>query len=290
MFRGDWIGIILLLLLLAAAGVLAGFIGSITGLGGGVVVVPFLSLYLGVPIAYATGTSLISTIATSTGSARSYIKERIANMHIGVSLEIGTTLGAITGSLIAAEVYALHLQYIIYILFGLTLFGSSYFSIRKLKMKHFVPGKSDWSTKFFRLNGSFIDEATMKKVNYHGRRWLLGLAIMFIAGMLSGLLGIGSGVLKVLAMDSAMTLPLKVTTTTSDFMIGVTAATSAGVYWERGFLQPILIAPVVLGVLAGARIGSKYLVKLNTRIIRYIFIFILIILGAQMLLRGLGVF
>ncbi len=282
--------IIILLLEIFAAGIVGGLFGSLTGLGGGAVVVPILSIYMGIPLYYATGASLISTIATSAGSARSYIKTGMANMRIGISLSIGTVLGAITGSLIAAYVYSQQLESVIFILFGVVLFISSYLELerllRKKKAKRIRP---DWSTRLLGLNGSYYDDVTGKRVSYRGARWHFAIIVMYLAGLLSGLLGIGAGVLKVLGMDLIIGLPIKVTTTTSNFMIGVTAATSSGIYWEHGLIQPLIVAPAAVGVLIGALIGSRLLPRISGKEIKILFIAIVVILGVQMVLRGVGI-
>ncbi|EZQ04818.1 MULTISPECIES: sulfite exporter TauE/SafE family protein [Acidianus] len=269
--------------------ILAGYLGSLTGLGGGTILVPILTLYDGIPIIYATGASLISTISTSSGAASAYIKDRITNVKLGMSLEIATTAGSIVGSLTVAYIYEHHLAYIIYIIFGIVLIGSIYPTITKGKRELPEPKPQDWTTRFFQLYGDYYDSALGKQVNYWGIRWWLGEIIMFFAGFISGLLGIGSGALKVLGMDYAMNLPMKVTTTTSNFMIGVTAATGSSIYWALGYIQPLIAAPTAIGVLLGALIGTKTLVKLKNRRIRTIFTILLGFLGIQMILRGLGI-
>jgi uncharacterized membrane protein YfcA len=275
------------LLLVSAA---AGFIGALTGLGGGTVLVPIYTLFMGIPTIYAVGASLISTIATSSGAASAYVREGISNIRIGISLEIATTLGSIVGSLITTEIYRLGLAYILYIVFGAVLLFSLYPTYRRLSMRRWEPTrKPDWSTRLFSLHGEYYDEVRKETVKYYGVRWWLGFLVMFSAGMVSGLLGIGSGALKVLGMDDAMMLPMKVTTTTSNFMIGVTAATGSGIYWANGYIQPFLAAPTAIGVLAGAMLGTRALVKMRGRTLRLIFMAILAVLGVEMMLRGLGV-
>jgi len=275
--------------LVVAASVTAGFLGALVGLGGGTFLVPIYTLFLGIPIAYATGASLISTIATSSGSASAYIRDRITNVRIGMGLEIGTTAGSILGSLTAAWVYAHRLEYIIYIVFGLVLLSQVYIQLERSKSELPKPMKPDWTTRVFQLHGEYYDEALGQVVRYYGVRWWLGESIMFSAGFISGLLGIGSGALKVLGMDWAMNLPMKVSTTTSNFMIGVTAATGSAIYWSFGLIQPVLAGFTALGVLAGSMTASKILPRITNRSIRYIFTAILAFLGIEMVLRGLGV-
>ncbi len=274
-------------LLLIGAG--AGIIGSLSGLGGGIVVVPALTVLLGLPIEYAAGASLVATIATSSGAASAYIKERIANIKIGMSLEIATTLGAIAGSLIAAFIYTNNLSQVIFIAFGMVLLASfvpTYLEYRRSGRKLI---NTDWSTGFFQLKGKYYDDARKKSIRYSGFRWWFGESIMGIAGVVSGLLGIGSGVLKVIAMDLGMRLPIKVTTSTSNFMIGVTAAASSAIYWALGYMQPFIIAPIVIGVLGGSYVGSKALNRTRSPRIRVFFMLILMVAGVEMILRGIGV-
>lgn len=281
---------VLLFFLIFFSGIIAGFLGALTGLGGGTILVPILSLYVGVPIAYATGASLISTISTSSGAASAYVKERLTNVKIGIGLEIGTTSGAIMGSLTATYIYAHHLSSIIFVAFGVILLLSIYPTAKKITGDIPSSRKPDWSTRFFGLSGEYYDESLKKTVHYDGSKWWLGLMVMIAAGFISGLLGIGSGALKVLGMDYAMALPIKVTTTTSNFMIGVTAATSSGIYWADGLLQPFIVAPTAIGVLIGAMFGTRVLVKMRNNRIRLVFLALLAILGVQMILRGLGLF
>ena len=268
-------------------GIFAGVLGSLTGLGGATVLVPLLTLFYGVPIIYATGASLISTIATSAGSASAYTKQKITNIKVGVGLEIATTTGAIVGSLTAVEVYDHHFQWIIYVIFGLVLLMSLVPTVQRGKYEVPQHIKPDWSSRLFQLAGSYYDARLKKKVDYVGVRWWLAESIMFFAGVISGLLGIGSGALKVLGMDWAMNLPMKVTTTTSNFMIGITAATGSSIYWYEGYIQLFLAAAAAIGVLMGSFMGAKILVKITNKDIRWIFFGILSFLGVEMLLKGL---
>jgi len=242
------------------------------------------------PIIYATGASLISTIATSSGAGSAYVKDRITNVKIGMGLEIATSGGAIVGSLIAAWVYSHHLASIIYIVFGIVLLIQIYFQLERSKFEIPKEAKPDITTKIFKLHGEYYDQALNQHVKYYGVRWWLGEIIMFGAGLISGLLGIGSGALKVLGMDWAMNLPMKVSTTTSNFMIGVTAATGSSIYWIYGYIQPIIAGITALGVLLGAFAGTKVLPGMKNKTIRYVFTIILLFLGIEMILRGLGIF
>jgi uncharacterized membrane protein YfcA len=249
--------------------------------------VPLLSLFYGIPIVYATGASLVSTIATSAGSGSGYTKHHISNIKIGVGLEVATTTGAIVGSITAYVIYSHALEFLIYIIFGIVLLGSLIPTITRGKYETPPDRAPDWTTRLFQLAGSYHDARLKKTVDYHGVRWWLAEIIMFFAGVVSGLLGIGSGALKVLGMDWAMNLPMKVTTTTSNFMIGITAATSSAMYWYYGWIQFFIVAGTAIGVLIGAFIGAKLLVRMTNKDVRWIFFAILSFLGVEMLLKGL---
>lgn len=263
-----------------AGSFLAGLVGSLTGLGGGVIIIPMLTLLFGVDIHYAIGASLISVIATSSGAAAAYVKEGISNIRIGMFLEIATTLGAVGGAMLA--IYAP--THIIAIVFGFVLIFSAILSFRK-KTEVIVTGNSGKFATALKLNSSYPTENG--EINYSVANISGGFLTMGIAGVLSGLLGIGSGALKVIAMDAVMKLPFKVSTTTSNFMIGVTAAASAGIYLQRGYINPALSMPVVLGVITGAFFGSKVLVKSETQWLRVLFAIVITFLAIQMIYNGI---
>lgn len=275
-------------ILIVIGGIAAGIMGSLTGLGGATVLVPLLSIFYDIPIIFATGASLVSTIATSAGSASAYTREKITNVKVGIGLEIATTIGAIVGSLTAVFVYRHNLSWAIYIIFGLVLLTSLIPTIQRGKYEEPPKRDPDWTTKFFQLAGSYFDKRLGKKIDYAGVRWWLAEIIMFFAGLISGLLGIGSGALKVLGMDWAMNLPMKVTTTTSNFMIGITAATGSSIYWYEGYIQVFIAAATALGVLIGSFFGAKILLKITNKNVRWIFFGILSFLGVEMLLKGLS--
>ncbi|ACB40111.1 sulfite exporter TauE/SafE family protein [Pyrobaculum neutrophilum] len=277
----------LLFAALFTTSVFAGFVGALTGLGGGVVLVPIYVLALGVPVEYAAGASLVSTIATSLATSAAYVRDRLTNVRIGMSLEISTTLGALAGSLTAAWIYASGLQRVVYLVFGAVLIFSSYMQWAVAKLGERPRPPPDRWTSFLKLRGRYYDVVRRETVEYYGVRWWLGALIMFGAGLVSGFLGIGGGALKVLAMDWAMALPIKVSTATSNFMIGVTAATGTAVYWVHGYIQPFLAAATALGVLAGAYVGSKVLPRLRGRSVRLFFAAVVLLLGVQMMLRGI---
>lgn len=280
-----------IILSIFVSAIIAGLLGSLTGLGGGVVLTPILVLFLGVPIQYSIGASLVSTIATSASSGSRYLREGIAHMRLAISLEIATTTGAITGSLLEYIIQKEHLFNLLDIIFGAVLIFS--ISPNFIKMGQEIPEYKDKIPSFsmkLKHYGVYYDEALNREVRYYGTRYPFGLLGMYVAGLVSGLLGIGSGALKVLAMDLGMNLPFKVTTATSSFMIGVTAATSAGVYWSLGLINPIIVGVTIPGVFIGSNIGSRYLNKLLNKRLRQIFTLVLILLGIQLILRGLGIF
>jgi uncharacterized membrane protein YfcA len=267
--------------LVFAGSLIAGLLGSLTGLGGGVVLVPLLTLFFKVDIRYAIGASLVSVIATSSGAAAAYVKEGFSNIRIGMFLEIATTLGALAGAFLAVRVPTNAIA----IVFGAVLLVSAMLS-RKPRSAADRNLPPDPLATRLRLNGSFPDLEGVRNYNVQGVP--AGFGIMFGAGALSGLLGIGSGAMKVLAMDQAMKIPFKVSTTTSNFMIGVTAAASAGIYLDRGYIDPGLSMPVMLGVLAGSLVGSRILVKAQTKWLRLVFSTVIVLLGIEMLYKGLA--
>ena len=265
---------------IALGSLLAGFLGSLTGLGGGIVIVPLLTLVFGVDIRYAIGASLVSVIATSSGAAAAYVKEGYSNIRIGMFLEIATTVGALFGATVAAKLSTA----VIAVIFGLVLIYSAYLSSQP-KAEVVSDASPDRLATLLRMDGSYPTPAGPQA--YHAHAIPTGFSLMFLAGMLSGLLGIGSGAVKVLAMDQAMRLPFKVSTTTSNFMIGVTAAASAGVYLNRGYIDPGLAMPVMLGVLAGSLLGAHVLVRAQTRMLRMIFSLVIVLLGIEMIYNGI---
>jgi uncharacterized protein len=265
--------------LLFCGALLAGFLGSLTGLGGGVVIVPLLTLGFGVDIRYAIGASLVSVIATSSGAASAFVREGYSNIRIGMVLEIATTIGALGGAYLGGILSSS----VIAIVFGLALVYSAYLSLRP-RHEHAPLGSSDPLAIRLRLPSRYPVDGEM--VDYGVHNVPAGFGLMGLAGVLSGLLGIGSGAVKVLAMDHAMKLPFKVSTTTSNFMIGVTAAASAGVYLHRGYIDPVLAMPVVLGVLVGSLAGARVLGRSNPRVLRLVFSIVIFLLALEMIFNG----
>jgi hypothetical protein len=268
-------------LLVALGSLLAGLLGSLTGLGGGVVLVPLLTIFFKVDLRYAIGASLVSVIATSSGAAAAYVKEGFSNIRIGMFLEIATTLGALLGAYLTAKVPSSAIA----IIFGSVLLYSAYISRRTRSRSETEDPPDPLATKL-RMNGDFPTTTGIRHYNVY--RVPAGFGLMFGAGTLSGLLGIGSGAVKVLAMDQAMKIPFKVSTTTSNFMIGVTAAASAGVYLSRGYIDPGLAMPVMLGVLVGSLIGTRILVKAETKWLRLVFSIVIVLLALQMIYKGIA--
>jgi uncharacterized membrane protein YfcA len=271
--------VLVLTLLVFAGSAIAGLLGALTGLGGGVVLVPLLTLVFHVDLRYAIGASLISVIATSSGAAAAYVREGYSNVRIGMFLEVATTLGALVGAFLAARVPTRGLA----VIFGAVLIYSAWLSWHgdpeDVEMK-----ANPWSEKLG-LSGNYPGTSG-KTITYTVDRIPAGFAMMFGAGTLSGLLGIGSGAVKVLAMDRIMRIPFKVSTTTSNFMIGVTAAASAGIYLKRGYVDPGLAAPVMLGVLVGSLAGARLLARTRVAILRAVFAVVILFLGAEMIASG----
>jgi hypothetical protein len=270
-----------LTLLIWVGGLLAGFLGALTGLGGGIVITPLLTLAFGIDIRYAIGATLVSVIATSSGAAAAYVKEGFTNIRIGMFLEIATTLGALTGAALALKLPTSSIA----IIFGIVLLYSAYAS-SQTHPAHAESQQPDRLATWLRMDSTYPSVAGLR--HYHVRNIPAGFGLMYIAGVLSGLLGIGSGAVKVIAMDQAMGVPFKVSTTTSNFMIGVTAAASAGVYLQRGYIDPGLAMPVMLGVLLGSLLGARVLARARTPALRVIFGVVVAVLALEMIYHGLS--
>ncbi|MDI7276435.1 MAG: sulfite exporter TauE/SafE family protein [Anaerolineae bacterium] len=262
----------------------AGLLGALLGLGGGVILVPVLTLLLGVDIRYAIAASIVSVIATSSGAAAAYVRDGITNMRIGMFLETGTTAGAVTGALVGGVLTGR----VLYVLFAVIIAYCAYAMFRKRGEEAPRATRGDALAGRLRLGGAYYDAALGRTVEYHATNTLPVLGLTYVAGMVSGLLGIGGGPLKVPAMDIAMRLPIKVSTATSNFMIGVTAAASAAIYFMRGQVHPAVAAPVAVGVLGGAVAGARLMGRVRGQFIRLLFSGLLAILAVQMLLKGLG--
>lgn len=274
-------------LIMLGVGLFAGIAGAILGIGGGMIITPILTLGMGLSIKYAIGASIIAVIATSSGSTIAYLRDNVLNLRVAMFLEIATTIGAIIGALMTGILDPKYL----YLLFGCLLVFSAWNMVRKLRqgqevLKRVTPDRLAAKLK---LNGSYFDKAELRDVDYQVENVPAGFAVMFGAGVASGLLGIGSGAFKVMAMDTFMKMPLKPSSSTSNLMMGVTAAASATVYFFNGSILPGIAVPMALGILVGAVIGSRIMQVLPARWIRIVFIPVLLYIGLQMVFKGLGV-
>jgi uncharacterized protein len=268
-----------------ATSVAAGTVGAILGLGGGILLVPILTISYGVNLQYAMGASIVSVIATSSGAAAGYLRSGLSNVRIGLFLAIATIAGALTGAGLVSVVPTRALELIL----GLALAYSAFTTLRQLKLELPIEGPRDRLARRFALEGSYYDLSLDREVKYRATRTGSGFAAMFGAGVLSGLLGIGSGAFTVLALDHFMRLPMKVSTATSNFMIGITAAASAGIYFARGDINPVIVAPVAVGVLLGASLGTALTARVRNTTVRKAFLPIVIFLALSMILRGFGI-
>lgn len=275
---------ILWLLEIASASFAGGVVGAISGLGGGIVIVPVLTIFMGVPINQAIGASIVSVIAVSSGAGSVYVKDRVTNVRIAMFLELSTAAGALVGAAALAPIIPARL---LYILFGILLLLSLVPIFAKFGEELPENVTPDRMSRFLRLGDSYFDKRLNREIQYNVTGIPAALGIMFVAGIISGILGIGAGVVKVLAHEIAMKVPTKVSTATSNFMIGVTAAAAAGVYLRRGWVLPFLVVPVATAVLAGAMLGTIIMERLSNNMIRKIFAAALAIIGIQMLVHGL---
>ncbi len=271
-----------LTVVLLGVGLLAGALGALLGLGGGFIVVPALTLLLGVHIRLAIGASIVAVIATSSGAAVAYVRDHMANMRVGMLLELATTTGAVTGAFLGSIL----VPRILYAVFAVVLAQSGAAVARRKHLEDRPPLPPDRLADALGLHSAYPDQARGRVVHYRVARTKVGLSVMYVAGTVSGMLGVGSGTLKVPAMDLAMGLPMKVSTATSNFMIGVTAAASAGVYFARGDVDPIVTAPVAVGVVVGALGGARLLGGIHPRLLRLIFAAAVFVVAASMLAKA----
>ena len=294
--------LVVFLLLVFVTALLGGTVGALLGLGGGIIVVPALTVLFGIDIHFAIGASIVSVIATSSGAAVRYLRDHISNLRIGMFLEVATTAGAITGAFVGAYLGGP----VLFFVFGVLMLYSCVVMLQRGKMEQAsMAGAQDPEVlrrtpdtdmglgrrlaRRLHLDGEYYDAALKRKIAYRVQGVPLGFGLMYIAGMVSGLLGIGGGALKVPAMDIAMRIPMKASTTTSNFMIGVTAAASAGVYFSRGDINPVIAAPVALGVLLGALLGAQLLIRTRGTVIRQIFVVVLVLTAAGDVLARLWI-
>ena len=272
------------LFVIALSSMFAGFVGALAGLGGGVFIVPILTLIFHVSFATAIGASIVSVIATSSGAAAAYVRDRMTNLRVGMFLEIATTTGAICGALVSSMLN----DTVLFIVFGMILLISAIPLVMRLGEELPRGVKNHKWAGWLRLPGTYSDHRTHQDVTYQVAHVRIGFGMMYVAGLVSGLLGIGSGTFKVLAMDTAMRLPMKVSTTTSNFMIGVTAAASAGIFFQRGDMDPMIAAPVAIGVLGGSMLGAKTLNRMSNVHLKKIFVPMIVLVALSMLARGFG--
>ena len=271
-------------IILSLISVAAGLLGSLVGLGGGIVIVPVLTLIFHIDIRLAIGASVLSVIATSSGAAIAYVRDGLTNLRAGIFLEVATTIGALSGAFLTTIISG----NILYFLFAIVLLYSAYAMTHKRKGREVLKTSKDKLANYLNLHGQYYDSNLKKNIKYKVTGTRTGLALMYVAGIVSALLGVGSGTLKVPAMDVAMHMPIKASAATSDFMIGVTAAASAGAYFSRGQINPFIAAPVVIGVLIGAMIGSRLLDAINPRYVKMMFLAVLIIVAVEMFFRGMA--
>jgi uncharacterized protein len=271
---------------LLAVAIGAGFLGSLAGLGGGVILTPVLVLFFGIPFGDAVGASAVSVLATSTTSGAAYVHDRLTDLRIGNFLQIATVPGAMIGATATVVLVHTSLVPILLIVLGVVLISTVPGSIAMRHEEHPPEVAGDAISRRLHLEGNYYDRLHERVVHYRGQNSTRALEVMFGAGVVAGLFGIGSGVLKVLALDRALRLPMKISTATSNFMIGVTATAGVGVLFAGGLVLPLLAAPVAIGTTAGAFMGSRLLPGLANRLIRWIFIVILIVLGIETIVRG----
>lgn len=281
--------VVTILIITLGIGILAGFIGSILGIGGGMIVMPILTIALGLDIKYAIAASIVVVIATSSGSAIAYLKDNVINLRVAMFLEIFTTIGGLVGALITGIVA----PWILYTMFSMLMIFCAINMFIKLRKEgktvEIATSPNNFAT-ILKFDNSYFDENLKKEINYKVQNVTGGSAIMLGAGVMSGLLGIGSGIFKIIAMDSVMKIPLKPSSATSNFMIGVTATASAIVYFLRGSILPEIAVPVCLGVLVGAALGTRVMPKLNQKFLRILFIAVMIFFCIQMALKAVAMF
>lgn len=266
----------------------AGVIGALFGLGGGILIIPFLTLVEGVPVQFAVGASIVSVVATSSASAATYVQDHLTNLRLGMFLETGTVAGALTGAYVAIYFQGPN-EWILFILFGTMLLYAAAVMISERRIDFPSGVTPDRVARTLKLGGEYTDESTGKVVKYEVTRTPQTLSISYLAGIVSGLLGVGGGVIKVPTMNLVSRIPVKVASATSNFMIGVTAAASASVYFLRGEVHPLLAAPLMIGVVAGAAVGTRLLRRTPPTRVKVLFAVLLAFVALNMILRGLNV-
>lgn len=265
--------------------ILAGFVGALFGLGGGLLIVPFLTLVEGIPLPLAVGASLVSVVATSSSSAATYVRDHLTNIRIGMFLEIGAVAGAITGAFAAGYLPASFL----FVLFGLTLLYATVVMIRSRRMDFPTETRRDKVSTVLSLGSEYIEQSQNKIIKYNMTRTPLTLLIAYFAGITSALLGVGGGIINVPTMNLVGKIPVKIASATSNFMIGVTAAASSTVYLSRGDVNPLLAAPLIIGVAAGAIVGTRVLKSSPPTTIKVAFGILLAAVSVLMILKGFNI-
>ena len=270
---------VLVILLVSIA---AGFVGALFGLGGGVLIIPFLTLVEGVPVPLAVGASIVSVVATSSASAATYVQDHLTNLRLGMFLEIGTVAGAITGAFVAVILPASAL----FVLFGLILLYATIIMIRARGTDFPANVAPDKTSRILALGSQYEDHSLNRVVKYEVTRTPLTICIGYFAGIVSGLLGVGGGIINVPTMNLVSKVPVKVASATSNFMIGVTAAASASVYLLRGEVHPLLAAPLIIGVAGGALVGTRVLKVTPPTRVKVAFGILLAMISLLMILKG----
>ena len=278
----------LFVVLLVLVAIAAGLVGSLTGLGGGVVVIPILAIFFGASIPIAIGTGFVTILATSSATGAAYVRDRLSDVRIGMFLEIATVPGALIGATATVLITHANLDAALFVALGIVLFAIIPGSLARRNIELPPPMPQDARSRYLGLTGEYHDAALNTDVNYQAARTSPALGVMFGAGMVSGMFGIGGGVFKVLALERFLNLPMKVSTATSNFMIGVTAAAGAGVMLAAGYVNPIVAAPVAIGTAFGAYLGSRLLPGLRNRTVRLLFLPVIAALAIEMILRGFG--
>jgi uncharacterized protein len=278
----------LFVLILALVAVAAGLVGSLTGLGGGVVVIPVLLIFFGVPFPVAVGAGSVTILATSSTTGAAYVRDRLSDLRIGMFLEIATVPGALVGAALTVFLTHADLNDVLLIALGFVLLAIVPGAVARRNEELPTGVVPDRRSRALGLAGEYYDDALHQKVAYQGADTDPALGVMFGAGVVSGMFGIGAGVFKVLALERYLRLPMKIATATSNFMIGVTAAAGAGILLAAGYINPIIAAPVAIGTVGGAYVGSQILPGLRNRTVRLLFLPVVVALAIEIILRGLG--
>lgn len=268
-------------IILFFSSIVAGVLGALSGLGGGIIIVPLLVLYFKIDTLFAIGASLISVIATSLGASSTFLAKGYTNVRVGIFLSTATTIGAVIGAITATQIS----QSTIHLLFSVLLIYSTFSNYFTKEKAQPIDDKSTMLCKILKLDGTYPSASGLK--SYKVRAPFLGWCLMFISGIFSGLLGIGSGALNVLALVQVMRFPFRISTTTSNYIIGTTACASAGTFLHLGYVSPSIAMPLIPGVVIGSMLGAKLVMTINIQKIKYLFSFLVLIIALQMLFHGI---